>query len=73
MSYYDYEEGEIGMYKKVKLAVSDKFIEKATKKMVEKNDVLEEMKTIGIDSSDVEKIIRLEFGSCGILTVTYKE
>ena len=43
------------MYKKVKLAVSDKFIEKANKKMVEKNDVLEEMKTIGIDSSDVEK------------------
>ena len=27
--------GEIGMYKKVKLAVSDKFIEKANKKMVE--------------------------------------
>ena len=65
--------GEIGMYKKVKLAVSDEFMKKASKKMVEKNDVLEEMKTIGIDSSDVEKIIRLEFGSCGILTVTYKE
>ena len=60
------------MYKKVKLAVSDKFIEKANKKMVEKNDVLEEMKTIGIDDNDI-KIIRLEFGSCGILTVTYKE
>ena len=61
------------MYKKVKLNVSDKFIEKANKKMVEKNDVLEEMKTIGIDSSDVEKIIRLDYSSRGILTVTYKE
>lgn len=72
MSYYDNEEGRIGMYRKVKLAVSDKFIEKANKKMVEKNDVLEEMKTIGIYDNDI-KIIRLEFGSCGILTVTYKE
>ena len=72
MSYYDNEEGRIGMYKKVKLAVSDRFIEKANKKMVEKNDVLEEMKTIGIYDNDI-KIIRLEFGSCGILTVTYKE
>ena len=72
MSYYDYEEGRIGMYKKVKLNVSDKFIEKANKKMVEKNDVLEEMKTIGIYDNDI-KIIRLEFGSRGILTVTYKE
>ena len=72
MSYYDNEEGRIGMYKKVKLNVSDKFIEKANKKMVEKNDVLEEMKTIGIYDNDI-KIIRLEFGSRGILTVTYKE
>ena len=48
-------------------------MKKANKKKKKKNDVLEEMKTIGIDSSDVEKIIRLEFGSCGILTVTYKE
>ena len=72
MSYYDNEEGRIDMYRKVKLNVSDKFIEKANKKMVEKNDVLEEMKSIGIYDSDI-KIIRLEFGSCGILTVTYKE
>ena len=37
MSYYDNDEGrDWFMYKKVKLAVSDKFIEKANKKMVEK-------------------------------------
>ena len=62
------------MYRKVKLTVSDSFIEKANNNSLKRSDVVEEMKSIGINGSDIEKIIRLDLSqSLRMLTVTYKE
>ena len=60
------------MYRNVKLNVSDEFAEKANKKQVSLDDVLDEVRRIGV--VEEIKIIRLDYsGSRKMLTVTYKE